>query len=796
MGNSIRKRNSPDMLLEMILQFEFLSKKYVDEASECSYEFNTRLFQSIPYRRFPDSKVLHKRLEDKDARHAARGFFYSTDFGWTHNDVFFTRSYQIPYDSEFFSLAQLVQVADVVMNGNWYWRIISINDFVDVFSILRIQVVVDEEILRDNLMASMISNQQERFAEIEWIRRYGLGLILYRAPCAIKGVLSKEWIETNNELYKMMEDFTERMNQELHKQEVLLAAQREKELLAQKQAVQEEEELSPNFVFRQLIEETCGIEVCEEQKQNMEDTMLDLLKILSTKMSDLFVFLIMLRSYESALYSKILLINLIYQRSLNKNIESKDSYVSNLDELALLVTPLSDANEDECFDPRGVIDEIDVFLDMDISRDTTLLRRRIKVCCILMHHKDVAAFYRVEPNFDAWGYLNNPSVSGVVVEVVAVDELLYTFAINGIIHLQKFFIVSDNEGCRILLMGGDTVTDYTRPTPSIDVPRYVSESVSFFEQRGSVGNVVSKPMIRFVKETGCPSVSKVNNTEKSRKPTMKYAEMYRSQRPRGNQRNWNNQKSQQLGNDFVMSNKACFECGSFNHLIRNCDKKKMVQKPVWNNTKRVNHQHSTRMTHPSPRRNMIPQDVLMRSGIKAVNAAKPKAVHNGAVKGNRFNAIKASACWVWMPKNRVIDHVSKNNSASVTLKRFDYIDAQGRFKSVMAWKLMILLLKLKCTSEGVQQRQKIKKKGRGFPEQKTVEGLKTAGYRVTTAGSRLMLLQTEDEEEINLAIENLTTYFLEINVNISSNGNLVHSHARVFPMLVLCSSTDRERFHC
>ncbi|GKC27609.1 ribonuclease H-like domain-containing protein, partial [Tanacetum coccineum] len=240
----------------------------------------------------------------------------------------------------------------------------------------------------------------------------------------------------------------------------------------------------------------------------------------------------------------------------------------------------------------------------------------------------------------------------------------------------------------------DTVTNYSRPTPSIDVSKDVSDeqkaiwksnSASFSEQGGSVGNVVSKPMIRFVKETGCPSVSKVNNTEKSRKPTVKYAEMYRSQRPRGNQRNWNNQKSQQLGKDFLMQNKACFECGSFNHLIRNCDKKKMVQKPVWNNTKRVNHQHSTRMTHPSPRRNMIPQDVLMRSGIKVVNAAKPKAVHNGSVKGNRFNAIKASACWVWMPKNRVIDHVSKYNNASMTLKRFDYNDAQGRFKSVMAW---------------------------------------------------------------------------------------------------------------
>ncbi|GJR96618.1 hypothetical protein Tco_0268792 [Tanacetum coccineum] len=96
-------------------------------------------------------------------------------------------------------------------------------------------------------------------------------------------VESKEWIETNNELYKMMEDFTERMNQELRKQEALLVAQREQELREQEQAAQEKEELSPNFIFRQLIEETCGTKVCEEQKQNMEDTMLDLLKICQQK---------------------------------------------------------------------------------------------------------------------------------------------------------------------------------------------------------------------------------------------------------------------------------------------------------------------------------------------------------------------------------------------------------------------------------------------------------------------------------------------------------------------------------
>ncbi|GJZ52415.1 hypothetical protein Tco_0606930 [Tanacetum coccineum] len=42
-----------------------------------------------------------------------------------------------------------------------------------------------------------------------------------------------------------------------------------------------------------------------------------------------------------------------------EDIESKDSYVSNLDKPAWLVTPLFDANEDECFDPGGDFDEID-----------------------------------------------------------------------------------------------------------------------------------------------------------------------------------------------------------------------------------------------------------------------------------------------------------------------------------------------------------------------------------------------------------------------------------------------------
>nr|GEX61913.1 hypothetical protein [Tanacetum cinerariifolium] len=77
----------------------------------------------------------------------------------------------------------------------------------------------------------------------------------------------------------------------------------------------------------------------------------------------------------------------------------------------------------------------------------------------------------------------------------------------------------------------DTITDYTRPTPSIDVLKSVSKEQeerwkSNHPSGGSSGNVVPKPMIKFVKESGCPNATKVNNIENARKPTVKYAEMY------------------------------------------------------------------------------------------------------------------------------------------------------------------------------------------------------------------------------------------------------------------------------
>ncbi|GJW87386.1 hypothetical protein Tco_0162726 [Tanacetum coccineum] len=91
------------------------------------------------------------------------------------------------------------------------------------------------------------------------------------------------------------------------------------------------------------------------------------------------------------------------------------------------------------------------------------------------------------------------------------------------------------------------------------------DTSSFVESSSKVDKETVFPVNKKVEFT------KPKNHEKPVKRSVRYAEIYRSQPPRGNQRNWNKQKSNQLGKDFVMYNKACFICGSFNHLQINYD---------------------------------------------------------------------------------------------------------------------------------------------------------------------------------------------------------------------------------
>ncbi|GJZ98889.1 putative ribonuclease H-like domain-containing protein, partial [Tanacetum coccineum] len=142
--------------------------------------------------------------------------------------------------------------------------------------------------------------------------------------------------------------------------------------------------------------------------------------------------------------------------------------------------------------------------------------------------------------------------------------------------------------------------------------------------------------INFVKSNeNVKSVNKENTHRQVEYPR-------KSQSPRENRRNWNGMMTQKLGNGFEFIKKACFVCGSFNHLIKDYDfhDNKMIEKPVlnnkgrvtgqreirqvWNNAQRVNHQN--KLTHSHPKLKFVPTAVLTKSGKVLVNVVKQSSL--------------------------------------------------------------------------------------------------------------------------------------------------------------------------
>nr|GFA55677.1 ubiquitin hydrolase [Tanacetum cinerariifolium] len=267
----------------------------------------------------------------------------------------------------------------------------------------------------------------------------------------------------------------------------------------------------------------------------------------------------------------------------------------------------------------------------------------------------------------------------------------------------------------------DTITDYSRPSPAIesisDDAQHKNPSVTEIGASDSI--ILSKPAIKFVKVVDrAAERSTTTKVEAVKKSSVRYVELYRKplKKPnvRGNQRNWNNLKSHQLGLNFVMKNKACFNYGDFNHLAYDCREmvkkgtsrsqnkthESFTHKPVIHRPFRPSaHLYANRPLQristvrsqyrapwvPTVNRNFLPVNRKLPTGNLNVstvccccsihvNTARPKVVIN---RRNWVNDVKASACWVWKPV--------KSNSASIILKRYDYVDVRGRSRSVMAW---------------------------------------------------------------------------------------------------------------
>ncbi|GJS28667.1 putative reverse transcriptase domain-containing protein [Tanacetum coccineum] len=288
--------------------------------------------------------------------------------------------------------------------------------------------------------------------------------------------------------------------------------------------------------------------------------------------------------------------------------------------------------------------------------------------------------------FGKWGKLN-PRYIGPFNILAKVGTLAYRLKLpEQLSRIYSTFHVSNLKKCLV----DEPLTIPLDESQIDDKLNFIDEPVEIMDRE-----------VKRLKQSRIPIVKSV--TEFARK-TVEHIEHNRknTHTPRGNQRNWNNMMSQRLGSNFEMINKACYVCGSFNHL-------------------KVNHENFTRKTHPSPIRNIVPKAVLTRSDkvsintvrqikptavsvnaarhvntaqprttvnsarqmtnvfnkahstvrrpmntktttknsnlnqkvntvrVNNVNTARPKAILN-AVKGNQVNAVKASAYWVWRPK--------------------------------------------------------------------------------------------------------------------------------------------------
>nr|GEX53948.1 hypothetical protein [Tanacetum cinerariifolium] len=110
----------------------------------------------------------------------------------------------------------------------------------------------------------------------------------------------------------------------------------------------------------------------------------------------------------------------------------------------------------------------------------------------------------------------------------------------------------------LLEFANDTITDYTRPSPSVESNQndLQNSSSSASENGESNGSILSKPEIKFVRPVDSLTVVKTDKKETVRKPTIKYAKLYRKTSKRSNGNSQNN-----------IDSKGYWDSGCSRHMI-------------------------------------------------------------------------------------------------------------------------------------------------------------------------------------------------------------------------------------
>nr|GEU69939.1 hypothetical protein [Tanacetum cinerariifolium] len=277
------------------------------------------------------------------------------------------------------------------------------------------------------------------------------------------------------------------------------------------------------------------------------------------------------------------------------------------------------------------------------------------------------------------------------------SEVCHRLKVDWIEYLTKELenLKNEKEGLESKLAGppefaDDIINDYTRPSPNVESnPNDLqSSSSSAFENGESTESIISKPEIKFVRPADSPTVVKSNKKETVRKSSVKYAKLYRKPTKRVDHRsswgkNNNTHKSKtprtvfhKTGSPPMRTNRPYMNAAQ--------PKRTSFYKPTHSYTKRPFQRTSAvRSQFRGPR---VPTGnrkfPTVNRNFPTVNRKFPtgSTKFSTADMGNKGKVVKASACWIWKPSQNLSNKGLNSNSVSVMLKKYTYIDTQGRLK--------------------------------------------------------------------------------------------------------------------
>ncbi|GJZ53462.1 hypothetical protein Tco_0608347, partial [Tanacetum coccineum] len=267
---------------------------------------------------------------------------------------------------------------------------------------------------------------------------------------------------------------------------------------------------------------------------------------------------------------------------------------------------------------------------------------------------------------------------------IEIDYSQFTFSLKQSQTSESKTQTSDFDTCD---SNCSEETHESMPKPVVNEPKVVSEPKVWSDahiieeyESDSEDEHVSIP----TKEQEIPSFAFINTDKHVKTPRQTVIEQNTcSQSPKPDKKDCSGLMSKKLGLGFGYTKKVCFVCGSFSHLIRDCDfhEKRMAKqvelnnkmskgssqkeiRPVWNNVQRVNHQNQFVPKAVLTRTGKIQVNTTRTSGTNTVNTARTSGTNTVNTARHNFNrqAIPTNAA---MKVNTVKPFVNRVNTAEV-----------------------------------------------------------------------------------------------------------------------------------